>query len=69
MSKQDIGFTAAILLCVVAIYLIGFAFGYMHVIVHSEAYAIEDGKCLMLEVDGHQYQYEVSPAFYKRLGY
>ena len=66
MSKQEAKYTAVILLVVTAIFFIGYVAGYVHVIVNSEAYVIENGDCLMLEVDGHEFVYEVSPAFYER---
>jgi len=52
---------------VTMIFFVGFGAGYVHVIISSEAYAIEDGSFLMLEVDGNAYQYEVSPAFHQRI--
>jgi formate/nitrite transporter FocA (FNT family) len=43
---------------------IGFTAGYTHVIVNSEAYCVDFGDTLIMVVDGHVYQYEVSQQFY-----
>lgn len=67
MSKQDIKFMAVVLLIAAAIFCMGYMSGYVHVIVNSEAYCVDQGDTLMITVDGHEYQYVVSPAFYNRL--
>ena len=66
MSKQDVKFMAVMLLIVAAIFFTGYIFGYVHVIVRSEAYCVDDGDTLVMVVDGQEYQYVVSPKFYER---
>ena len=66
MSKQDAKFTAVMLLIVAAIFLSGFIFGYVYVIVNSEAYCVDNGDTLVMVVDGQEYQYVASPKFYER---
>ena len=66
MKKQDVKFLAVVFFMAAAIFLMGAIAGYVHVIVRSEAYCVDNGDTLMLVVDGHEYQYLVSPKFYER---
>lgn len=65
--SSEMKLAAVVLLIVTVIFFAGFGAGYVHVIISSEAYAIEDGSFLMLEVDGNAYQYEVSPEFHQKI--
>ena len=67
MNKQDVKYMAVLLFMAAAILSIGFTLGYIHVIVHSEAYCIDQGDTLVMLIDGHIYQYVVSPEFYDRI--
>ena len=67
MSKQDTKCMAVLLLMAAAVLSIGFMLGYIHVIVHSEAYCIDQGDTIVMLIDGHIYQYVVSPEFYDRV--
>lgn len=66
MSKQDAKYMAVVLFIAAAILSIGFILGYVHVIVNSEAYCVDNGDTLVMVVDGQEYQYVVSPKFYER---
>ena len=66
MSKRDVKYMAVILFVMIAIFLTGYVAGYVHVVMDSEAYAVDNGDCLILEVDGREFIYEVSPVFYER---
>ena len=66
MSKQDAKFMAGMVVIVAAFFLTGFVFGYIHVIIDSEAYCVDNGDTLVMVVDGHEYHYVTSPKFYER---
>ena len=66
MSRQDAKYMAVVLFIVAAIFISGFMLGYVHVIVNSEAYCVDNGDTLVMVVDGQEYQYVVSPKFYER---
>ena len=66
MSKQDAKFMAVILFMVAAIFFTGYILGYVHVIVRSEAYCVDDGNTLVMVVDGREYQYTASHKYYER---
>lgn len=66
--KNDIVRALVILIVASIVYWVGWHTGFMHVVLESKAYAIEDGDVLMLEIDGQAFEYEVSPRFYQRLG-
>lgn len=67
MTKQDVKFMAVVLFVAAALIFMGFAWGYTHVICRSEAYCVDHGDTLIMMVDGHVYQYVVSPEFYDRV--
>lgn len=66
MTKRDVSYLALIVLIAAALIFVGFIWGYTHVVCNSEAYCIDQGDTLIMMVDGHVYQYVVSPAFYDR---
>lgn len=66
MSKKDNAIAIAMLV-LYGLFLMafGYIFGYTHVITSSQAAAIENGDILVLTVDGHDFEYVVSPEFYR----
>ena len=65
--SQDTKYMMVMMLIVAIIFSVGFMVGYAHVVMSSEAYCIDSGDTLILEVDGRAYQYLTSPKFYERL--
>lgn len=55
-----------VVLFLIAVFVFGYSCGFHHVIMNSEAYAIEGGDILVLEIDGEAYEYVVSPQFYSQ---
>ena len=66
MSKQDVKYMAVVLFIAVAIFIFGCMFGYVYVIVNSQAYCVDDGNTLVMVVDGREYQYTASHKYYER---
>lgn len=66
MSKHDNRIALAMLIAfALCLFGFGYIFGYTHVTQNAQAAAIENGDILVLSIDGHDFEYVVSPAFYR----